>query len=217
MCTNYRPTARDLVQEQLGLLPPTFSYAEEVWPQMLAPMLIASADRGAIEWRESMFGLVPFWADGIRIARQTYNARSETAATKPSFRGPWRQRRFCLLPMQAFYEPSYETGKAVRWRIERRDRRAFTVAGLWDTWVDRDRAPEHRLHSFSMLTINSGTHPLMARFHKPGDEKRSLAVIAPPRREAWLHADAEGAAAMLVDLPADEFQAMPDPLLRRPG
>ena len=170
-------------------------------------------DRGAIEWREAMFGLVPFWADGIKIARQTYNARSETVASKPSFRGPWRRGQFCLLPMQAFYEPDYESGKAVRWRIERCDRQAFTVAGIWDTWVDRSGSVERRLHSFSMLTINADAHPLMARFHKPGDEKRSLVVIDAAQRDTWLHADGDTGAALFADFPPGEFQAAPAPLV----
>lgn len=38
-------------------------------------------------WRESMigsFGLIPHWAKDPSMAKRTYNARSETVATKPS-------------------------------------------------------------------------------------------------------------------------------------
>jgi putative SOS response-associated peptidase YedK len=36
-------------------------------------------------------------------------------------------------------------------------------------------------------------HPLMQRFHKPGDEKRSVVVLDPEDYEGWLNAwtDAE--------------------------
>ena len=40
---------------------------------------------------------------------------------KPSFRNAWKKRQFCGVPTDAFYEPNYETGKAVRWPIERVD------------------------------------------------------------------------------------------------
>lgn len=39
------------------------------------------------------FGLVPHWADDLKLGRHTFNARSETAATKPSFRDAWHQAR----------------------------------------------------------------------------------------------------------------------------
>ena len=227
MCTNYRPTARDLVHEQLDLSPPGFAYPEEVYPQALAPLLVAPRAQQPprptegedlaptspwAEWREAMFGLVPFWSDDLKIARHTCNARTETVAEKPSYRGPWRQRRFGLVPMQRFYEPDYATGRAVRWRIERRDGAPFTVAAIWDVWagpaVD---GPPRRLHSFSLLTINADGHPVMGRFQKPGDERRSLVVVPSDSRAAWLRADAEAARALLVPMPPDEFTSAPDP------
>lgn len=44
-----------------------------------------------------------------------------------------------------------------------------------------DERPARR--SFSMLTINAGKHPLMCRFHKPGDEKRSVVLLDPDNYE----------------------------------
>lgn len=38
-----------------------------------------------------------------------------------------------------------------------------------------DEGPAH--WSLSMLTVNADEHPLMRRFHKPGDEKRSVVVL----------------------------------------
>ena len=34
-----------------------------------------------------------------------------------------------------------------------------------------------------MLTINADNHPFMSQFHKPEDEKRSIAVIEPENRQ----------------------------------
>ncbi len=48
------------------------------------------------------WGLVPFWAKDISIGNRMINARSETAATKPSFRDAFRKRR-CLILADGFY------------------------------------------------------------------------------------------------------------------
>ena len=78
--------------------------------------------------------------------------------------------------MLGFFEPDYETGKAVRWKIERRDRLPFTVVAIWDCWRIPDGG-DIVLHSLSLLTLNADGHPVMGRFHGPEDEKRSLVII----------------------------------------
>lgn len=40
-----------------------------------------------------------------------------------------------------------------------------------------------------MLTVNADGHPVMGRFHRPGDEKRSVVVLEPAQFGAWLNAD----------------------------
>lgn len=202
MCTNYVPSSRDFIRLHLDLDPPTFGYRDELWPGYLGPMLIAGN-----QWRLAMFGMVPFFSKDGKDFRRTYNARSETVDSRPTYRGPWRRQQLCLIPMQAFFEPNYESGKPVRWRIERTDKSVFTVAALWDTW----KQPEQEmLHSFSMLTINADGHPVMGRFHAPGDEKRSLVIVPAGLRAQWLEGrDPRG---LLNPMPADEFTGAPAPL-----
>lgn len=203
MCTNYRPASGDLIRDSLDLVEPTFEYRVELWPGYRGPILI-----GDWEWREAVFGLVPFFSKDGRDFRRTYNARSETVSTRPSYRGPWKRRQLALVPMAAFYEPNYESGKPVRWRIERWDGEAFTVAAIWDTWHAKDAAPgAGTIHSFSMLTINADGHPLMGQFHAPGDEKRSLVVIPSEYRQDWLRGGLDDPEAFLLPMPEDEFTA----------
>jgi putative SOS response-associated peptidase YedK len=204
MCTNYVSTVRDEIRDRLNLTPPTFEYEPELWPGYMGPMLIRD-----FEWRHAMFGMVPYFSKDGKDFRRTYNARSETAHEKPTYRGPWSRRQLALIPMQGFFEPNYESGKPVRWRIERQDGEPFTVAALWDTWKPKD-LPDSRLHSFSMLTKNADGHPLMGRFHAPGSEKRSLVVVPAELREAWLWTEDVGA--FLRDIPVDEFTSRADPL-----
>jgi len=159
-----------------------------------------------------MFGLVPHWGDPKKLSRMTYNARSETVAEKPAYRNAWKYRQFALIPVESFYEPCYETGKPIRWRIGRTDGEPFALAGIWERRMG-DEGPAR--WSFAMVTINADEHPMMKRFHKPGDEKRSLVVLDPRDYEAWLHARTEAEARSLLQPFEDGLMvAAADP---RPG
>lgn len=208
MCSNFIPAPRAIFTTALHWPEPPFEYPQESYVSYRAPIRLIAPDSGSAELREALFGLVPFWSKDTKIARHTYNARTETVASKPSYRDPWKKRRFALVPMAGFYEPDYATGKPIRWRIMRQDQQPFTVAAIWDYW----RGPDGTgLTSFSMLTINADGHPVMGRFHAPGDEKRSLVIVAPEDREGWLNATAQKAEDYLKAMPAAEFTAKPDP------
>lgn len=112
------------------------------------------------------FGLIPPWAEDAKIARSTYNARAETIGEKPSFRGAWQRGQHCIIPADAIYEPCYETGKAVRWRIERGDGKPMGIAGLWERRLKDDGLSSW---SMTMLTINADNDPVFRRPHKPED------------------------------------------------
>jgi putative SOS response-associated peptidase YedK len=99
-----------------------------------------------------MFGMVPHWAD-IKLARQTYNARTETVASKPRFRNAYKRGQFCILPVDSFYEPNYETGKPVRWEIADADGGPLGIAGIWEHKQDDPNGLP--LLSISMLTVNA--------------------------------------------------------------
>jgi putative SOS response-associated peptidase YedK len=180
-------------------------YVAETYPGYSAP-IIRAGDGGDLKVDLAVFGLVPAWSKDRSIGKRTYNARSETVAEKPSYRSAWRQRRYCLVPMERFFEPCWETGKAVRWSIHRRDNEPFAVAAIWDAWTDKDNG--EIVESFSMLTINADGHPVMGRWHRPGDERRSLVIVPPDRWSAWLNAEPGGAAGMMLPMNANVFDAV---------
>lgn len=182
MCSNYQPVRMERL-ESLGRGVPDFPYGE-CYPGLLAPFL-SNAD--AVRWLPGTFGLLPHWA-APKLARQTYNARSETVAEKPTYKHAWKERQLAIVPVECFFEPNYETGRPVRWRIERADKAAFGLAGIWEI-RPFDHGPTR--WSFSMLTINADDHPLMRRFHKPGDEKRSVVVLDYGKWGDWLSARSE--------------------------
>jgi putative SOS response-associated peptidase YedK len=107
-------------------------------------------------------------------------------AEKPSYRTSWRKRQFCCALADAFYEPNYESGKPIRWKIQRADGEPMAIASLWDRWTDP--ATDKIVTSFTMLTVNADQHPVMKQFHKPGDEKRSVVVLNNPLD--WLNPEA---------------------------
>ena len=209
MCTNFIPTPKNLYRASLKWSEPTFDYKVETYVTYRAPIRLLARDTREPELREASFGLIPFWAKDGKIARKTYNARAETVAERPSYRDSWRKGRLALVPLVGFFEPNYESGRPIRWRIGRVDEEPFTVAAIWDFWRGADGAESTT--SFSMLTINADGHPLMARFHAPGDEKRSLVIIPPDLRDRWLTSSASEAIEFLKPMAADEFTAWPDP------
>ncbi len=212
MCANYHPvTAQDRlltffgVERPAGEVPPEFAF-----PGYLAPFVMRQRDRAELERQGALglFGLIPHWSKDLAIGRRTYNARSETVHEKPSFRDAWRYGRRCIIPAEAIYEPNYESGRAVRWRIARKDGRPMGIAGLWGFW----RGPDGReLLSFTMLTINADEHALMKRFHKPGEEKRMVVILDEAEYDAWLDCPAERMRSFLRPYPAEWLEARADP------
>ena len=119
-----------------------------------------------------------------------------TVAEKPNYRKAWRHRHYGLVLVDNFYEPSYESGKAVRWKIELTSGDPFGIACLWDRWTDP--ASGELVVSFSMITVNADEHPVMRQFHKPGDEKRTPVIIAPELHDKWLRADPAKASELMT-------------------
>jgi putative SOS response-associated peptidase YedK len=76
------------------------------------------------------------------------NARSETVATKPTFREAFAARR-CLVPADSFYEWQAIAGQKAKqpWRIGMRDGGLFAFAGLWQAEPAFDHA-----ECFTILT-----------------------------------------------------------------
>ena len=105
------------------------------------------------------WGLVPGWAKDRSVGYRMINARSETAAEKPSFRTALRRRR-CIVPADAFYEwqridepqqeatprPKSAAKKAgarsgaarIPHLFRRSDGGLLAIAGLWESWTDRE-------------------------------------------------------------------------------
>nr|WP_315595522.1 SOS response-associated peptidase family protein [uncultured Cupriavidus sp.] len=206
MCVNYSPVQRQLLRDVFGVEPPDAEWRLDAWPDYPAPIIRAASD-GAREAILGSFSMVPRgkMPPGVRYY-PTANARTETIGKLSSFGKHWNAGQLCLIPARAFYEPNWETGKAVRWKIGLPDDEPFAIAGLWRAWPDG-------AISFTMPTLNADSHPLMRRFHKPGDEKRSVVLIPHAEWDDWLSCrDPEQARTFLRLCPAESLVAEPAPM-----
>jgi putative SOS response-associated peptidase YedK len=187
MCTNFTPVQKpQWVKDAFDIDLPA-AYAAETYPGFAAPIVVQSHQTGRVACGLAKFGLIPAWAKDDKISRHTYNARSETVTEKPSYRTAWRKRQFGLVLVENFFEPRYESGRAVRWKIGLASGDPFGIACLWDRWTDPSTG--ELVVSFSMLTVNADEHPVMNQFHQQGDEKRTPVIIAPEFHKAWLGAE----------------------------
>lgn len=86
-----------------------------------------------------LWGLIPAWAKDAGIANKLINARGETIAEKPSFRGAFKYKR-CLILADGFYEWKIQTGQKTKIPhfIHMQDHLPFAFAGLWDEWHSPD-------------------------------------------------------------------------------
>ena len=185
--------------------------ASEVWPGydgwLIRRHPHADVGDDAVPAREAVagrFGLLPAWSRDPKISRHTYNARSETVASKPSFRDAWQRGQHCIVPMQAFYEPDWRSGRAVPTRIAASDGAPLGVAGLWSRWAAPTGA---EVFSFTLLTVNADDHPLMRHLHKPQEEKRMIVVLPPDQYTAWLLAPPHDSLRFLTACPAERLTA----------
>ena len=212
MCSHYQGVKkRERFFREFGFYPPEAFDREDIWPGYSALLIRRprhfDAGDDAVPAREALggvFGLLPHWAKDQKLARSTFNARSESVAQKPSFRDAWQRGQHCIIPAEAFYEPDWRSGRAIATRIARADGEPMGIAGLWSWW----KAPTgDTIYSFTMLTINADAHPLMRNFHKPGEEKRMVVILPQASYAAWLQASPAMRTELLQQYPAEALVA----------
>lgn len=162
------------------------------------------------ELMAGQFGLVPRWVKSASDAKlrstKLVNARSETVTTSTNFREAWLAGQRCIVPMTAFMEDDWRSGKAVPTRIARVDGQPMGVAGLWESWTGADGEV---IVSYTLLTVNANSHALMNRYQQPGNEKRMLAILNEGAYDAWLGARPEKAKEFMRAYPANWLTANP--------
>ena len=171
-----------------------------VAPTDEAVVVVQRDDHRAI--KAYRWGLIPHWADGPKIGNRMFNARAETLASSPVFRGAFRRRR-CLVPVDSFFEWRREGTVRQPFRIVRADGRPLALAGLWSGW--RDPETEEVRRTFTIVTTTP--NDLMRPIHN-----RMPVVVPFDAWDRWLDPalpDLGELQGLLVPAPDEDLEAYP--------
>lgn len=125
--------------------------------------LIIRSVPGGVELAKARWWLVPhFYTGPLKDWKATtFNARSETIQTMPSYREAFRHRR-CLVPATGWWEWKDEGGpRKQKYWVEPADGAPMMFAGIWDRAETSDQGP---IESFSIVTQPAGA--LSALHHR---------------------------------------------------
>jgi len=129
------------------------------------------------------WGLIPFWVKDEKTAeeikKRTVNARAETIFEKASFRNS-AGKKHCLVISDGFFEWRYYKGKNYPYYIKLKDKKVFSIAGLWDSWFNKNTNEE----IFTYTIITTDANPLMAKIHNK--KKRMPAILSKEDEEKWI-------------------------------
>jgi putative SOS response-associated peptidase YedK len=202
MCGRYALTVSARVLAEVFELDhvPEHEPRYNIAPTQEVPIVRRGRDGGR-EPCPARWGLIPSWAKDAKIGARMINARSETAASKPSFRAAVKRRR-CLIPADGFYEwQKVGSGKQPHF-IRFADERVFALAGLWEVWRPQE---DQTVTSCTILTTepNEAVAPL---------HDRMPVVLSPSAYAEWLSPDqlsADRLQKLMVPCPPDEMETFP--------
>jgi putative SOS response-associated peptidase YedK len=161
-------------------------------PTQSAPVVREGAS-GARRVDMLRWGLIPSWVKPEELASarggvgewsaKTINARSESAAASPVFRGALRARR-CLVPVSGFYEWQKIAGSTRKqpWYITPKDEEVFALAGLWEEHRGLDGGEPFQTFTILTTTPNAAIAPI---------HDRMPVIIPPDQYAAWLDPSTE--------------------------
>ena len=115
---------------------------------------------GEIEQLRARWGLIPHWANDEKIGSKCINARAETVATSPAFRGAYKFGNRCLVPASGFFEWEARPDGKQPFYFTSPEGALLAFAGLWDKWRKPDGT---ELITYTIIT--TAPNDFVARFH----------------------------------------------------
>ncbi|MCC6222008.1 MAG: SOS response-associated peptidase [Thermoleophilia bacterium] len=204
MCGRFTSTheAADVARRFAVALPEGYRPRFNIAPTQRALAVVLDPETGSRQARLARFGLVPHWAKDASRAARMINARAETLLERPAYRPLVRAHR-CLVPADGFYEWRAGAGRQrlpVRFTLARGE--LFAFAGLFATWLDRERGEP--IDSFTIVT--TAANGLVAELHD-----RMPVILPGELEEPWLDPGVppEAALTFLVPYPAEAMVAAP--------
>ena len=177
MCGRFNVTSDPLtvlLMELVGLTHPGPDNFNAAPTETIAVLRLSAA--GEPEVVPMRWWLTPYWSKGPSTKYSMFNAKSETAASSPAFREPFRKRR-CVVPVSGFYEWARQQNQKLPYYIRPHEQPGLLLAGLWDRW----RNPEsgEALESFTVLTVPAA--PEMTFIHN-----RQPLMLSVDEAHEWL-------------------------------
>ncbi|HMD45489.1 MAG TPA: SOS response-associated peptidase [Acidimicrobiales bacterium] len=129
------------------------------------------------------WGLVPSWAADLSAGNRRFNARAESVATTPAFRGAFASRR-ALVAADGFYEWRRTPAGRQPHYFERSDGEPMAFAGLYEFWRDRTRPDDASAWVRSCTIITAAAGPDSEEIHD-----RVPVVMDPDSFDVWLDPD----------------------------
>ncbi len=162
--------------------PANFQPNHYVAPGQKAPVVrIRNGERELVMLH---WGLIPHWAKNVKIGCKTKYGFDKSSVPGPAYRTAWRTRR-CLIPASGYYEWSQVPGRKQKqsYLIAFRDRRPFSLAGLWES--STDPMNDEVLDSYTILTgppneVAAEIKNRMPVIIDPADHMRWLTATEPP-------------------------------------
>jgi putative SOS response-associated peptidase YedK len=165
-------------------------------PTNQVPVVVDTVDAAGVVHRRlesARWSLIPSWVKDAPPKFSTFNARSEDAASKASWRDSVTSKR-CLVPASGYYEwQVLADGSKQPFYIHAGDDGVFALAGLYEWWLDPSKAandPTRWLLSATTLTKDSA--PELSHIHD-----RNPVLLTPETLEAWIDPHIEGDESLL--------------------
>lgn len=170
------------------------------------PLLPVICSEKPSEIRLLKWGLIPSWTRSIDqadiIRYKTFNARSESIDTKPSFSSSFSSKR-CIVPVKGFFEWQHVGKDKIPWYVYRADNEIMSLAGIYDDWVESNTGEIYS--TFSIVT--SEANDLMAEIHNSG--KRMPVILNETSETRWIDSSlkSDDALGLLTPCPDEILRA----------
>ncbi len=201
VCGRYRLSRRkEILAEHFGADVSGLEWEPRYNIAPTQPVPVIRRSGSGLTWKASTvrWGLIPSWASDPAVGARAINARSETAASKPSFREPLQNRR-CLIPADGFYEWQRAEKMKQPFCFEVGDGALFAFAGLWDRWRSPDGGV---LETCAILTTTA--NELLTGIHD-----RMPVIIEARHYDRWLDPTVLDAPSLLKPFNAGLMRSYP--------
>ena len=173
------------IEATFGPLANIWDKRHDVWRfestkiSQLGPIIVQGTE--GRELHLARWGLLPHWfrkpeAEARKFQSRTFNARSETAHEKASFKTALKKTR-CLVPAVSFTEWEKTADGKREVRMGRADADVLVFAGLYTQW--RPSRDVEKVHTFTILTTSPNAEAAVIHNRMP-------VVLEREDWDAWL-------------------------------